>query len=78
MFCKYSPNLVFGLGHPPVQLHHVLLLQGNPLPGTGILLLWLLGSLVALNFHHSLGKLHRWTVDFAIGSLHHKLNLFPI
>ena len=52
MFCKHSPDLVFGLGHPPVQLHPVLLLQGNPLPGTGILLLWLFGSLVALQFHH--------------------------
>ena len=49
MFCKHSPNLVFGLGHPHVQLHPALFLQGNPLPGTGILLLWLFGSLVALH-----------------------------
>ena len=46
MFCKHSPNLVIGLGHPPVQLHPVLLLQGDPLPGTGILLLQLFVSLL--------------------------------
>ena len=40
MFCKHSPNLVFGLGHRSVQLHPVLLLKENPLPGTDILLLW--------------------------------------
>ena len=38
-------------------------------------LLWLFGSLVALHFHHCLGKPHCWTVDFDIGALHHKLNL---
>ena len=75
MFWKHSPNFVFGLGHPPVQLHPVLLLQGDPLPGTGILLLWLFGSLVALHFHNFLGKPHRWTADFYIGALHHELNL---
>ena len=34
----------------------ILLLQGNPLPGTDILLLWLFGSLGALHFHYCLGK----------------------
>ena len=75
MFWKLSPNLVYGLGHPPVQLHPVLLLQDNPLPGTGILILLLFGSFVALHFHHCLGKPHPWTVDFDIGALHHELNL---
>ena len=75
MFWKHSLNLVFGLGHPPVHFHPVLLLQGGPLPGTCILLLWLFGSLVALRFHHCLGKAHSWTVDFDIGALHHELNL---
>ena len=69
VFCKNCPNLVFGHGHPPVQLHPVLLLQGDPRPDTGILLLWLCGSLVALHFHHS-----RCTVDFDIGALNHELN----
>ena len=46
MFCKHSPDLVFGLSHPSVQ--------GNSLPGTGILLLWFFCSLIALHFHHSL------------------------
>ena len=78
MFCKHSPNLVFGLGHPPVQLHTVLLLLGDPLLGTGILLVWLFGSFVALHFHHCLGKLHHWTVDFDIGALHQELNFCPI
>ena len=56
MFWKLSLNILYGLGHPPVQLHPVLLLQGDPVPGTGILLLWLFGSLVALHFHYCLGK----------------------
>ena len=72
---QHGDVIVSGLGHPPVQLHPVLLLQGDPLRGTGILLLWLFGILVALHFHHCLGKPHRGTVDFDIGALHHELNL---
>ena len=75
MFWKHSPNLVYGLGHPPVHFHSDHLLQGDPLPGTGLLLLWLFGSFVALHFHHCLGKPHCWTVDFDNGALHHELNL---
>ena len=64
MFLKHSANLVYGLGHPPV-------LRDDPVPGTGILLLWLFRSLVA-----SLSwKTACWTVDFDIGALHHELNL---
>ena len=71
MFCKHSPNLVYGLGHPPVQLHPVLLLEGDPLPGTGILLLWLFGSLVDF-ISIIVSENH---IDFDNGGLHHELNL---
>ena len=74
MFWKHSPNLVYGFSHPLVQLHPVFP-QDDPLPGTGILLLWLLSSLVALHFHYCLGKPHHWTVDFDISALHHDLSL---
>ena len=78
MFCKHSPNFLYGLGHPPVQFHPVLLLQGDPLPGNGILLFWLFSSFLVLHLHHRLGKPHHWTVDFDNGALHHELNLCPI